>query len=69
MTTSKQTDFTQLDDSALISRRRAMRAALGRLPPFSDAHRRLTAWYDISTLEIDQRARQAWTGLTKKEDQ
>lgn len=53
-------DFTRLDDSALISRRSAMRAALGRLPPHSLSYRRLSAWYDLSTLEIDDRARKAW---------
>jgi hypothetical protein len=61
MTASEETDFTKLDDSALISRRSAMRAALEKLPAFSDAHRRLTAWYDLSTIEIDERARKAWT--------
>ena len=69
MTTSEEANFADLDDSALISRRQAMRAALEKLPPFSDAHRRLTAWYDISTLEIDQRARQAWTHPANQEDQ
>ena len=68
MTDNKPVDFTQLDDSALISRRRAMRTALERLPPFSDAYRRLTAWYDISTVEIDQRARQAWMRPAQQED-
>lgn len=53
-------DFARLDDSALISRRRAIRMALERLPPYSPAHQRLTAWYDLSTLEIDARARDAW---------
>jgi hypothetical protein len=62
MTASEETDFTNLDDSALISRRVAMRAALEKLPPFSKAHRRLTDCYDISTIEIDERARRAWTG-------
>ena len=31
-------DFTQLDDSALISRRAQMRAELDRLPPHSAGH-------------------------------
>jgi hypothetical protein len=64
MTANEESSFTNVDDSALISRRRAMRAALEKLPPFSEAHQRLSAWYDISTLEIDQRARQAWTQST-----
>jgi len=67
MTTSEGSNFSHLDDSALISRRRAMRAALEKLPPFSEAHRRLNVWYDISTIEIDQRARKAWTRTTDKE--
>jgi len=61
MTVSEGTDFSQLNDSALISRRKAMRAALEKLPPFSESHRRLSTWYDVSTIEIDQRARKAWT--------
>jgi hypothetical protein len=44
-----------------------MRAALEKLPPFSEAHRRLNVWYDISTIEIDQRARKAWIKTTNKE--
>jgi len=31
-------DFTQLDDSALLSRRAEMRAELERLPPASSDH-------------------------------
>jgi hypothetical protein len=61
MSAVKETDFAELDDSALISRRQAMRDALAKLPPYSDAHQRLAAWYDMSTIEIDHRAREAWT--------
>src|SRR3984957_4920343 len=55
-------DFAQLDDSALLSRRAEMRAELERLPPASPAHATLTALYDKSTEEIDERARKAWNG-------
>jgi hypothetical protein len=53
-------DFTALDDSALISRRREMRAELERLPPASPDHAAQNALYDRSTAEIDNRARRAW---------
>jgi hypothetical protein len=62
MTTSEQpADLTQLDDSALISMRAQMREELERLPPASPAHAALTARYDQSTQEIDDRARKAWS--------
>ncbi len=54
-------DFTQLDDSALISRRAQMRAELERLPPRSACHEALSRAYDASTEEVDDRARRAWT--------
>lgn len=54
-------DFTQLDDSALLTRRAEMRAELERLPPASPGHAALTALYDRSTEEINDRARQAWS--------
>jgi hypothetical protein len=54
-------DFTQLDDSALISRRALMRAELERLPPHSAGHDALSRAYDASTGEINARARAAWT--------
>jgi hypothetical protein len=57
-------DFTQLDDSALLSRRAEMRAELERLPPASPAHAALTALYDRSTEEIDDRARKAWSKVS-----
>ena len=53
-------DFTQLDDTALLRRRAEMRAELERLPPASLAHAALTALYDRSTLEVNDRARAAW---------
>jgi hypothetical protein len=54
-------DFTQLDDTALLIRRAEMRAELERLPPASPGHAALTALYDESTAEVNQRARRAWT--------
>jgi hypothetical protein len=54
-------DFTLLDDSALISRRAELRAELERLTPGSPARTELTALYERSTDEIDDRARQAWS--------
>jgi hypothetical protein len=54
-------DFTQLDDSALLSRRAEMRAELERLPPASPGYAALTALYDRSTAEVNHRARKAWS--------
>jgi hypothetical protein len=54
-------DFTLLDDSALISRRAELRVELERLTPGSPGHAELTALYERSTEEIDDRARQAWS--------
>jgi hypothetical protein len=57
-------DFTKLDDSALLSRRAEMRAELQRLPPASPGHAALTALYDKSTEEINDRARRAWSRVS-----
>ena len=54
-------EFALLDDSALLSRRAEMRAELERLPPASPGHAALSALYDKSTEEIDDRARKAWS--------
>jgi hypothetical protein len=54
-------DFTQLDDTALLSAREQMRAELQRLPPHSPGHVALTARYDASLDELVERARRAWT--------
>ncbi|HET9784158.1 MAG TPA: hypothetical protein VFP94_04260 [Terriglobales bacterium] len=54
------TDFAGLDDSALLAIRARMRAELERLPPHSPGHAELSARYDRSTQEVDDRARQAW---------
>ena len=53
-------DFAALDDSALLSWRADTRAELERLPPASLDHAALTALYDRSTAEIDERTRKAW---------
>jgi hypothetical protein len=58
---SDSDDFTTLDDSALLSRRAEMRAELERLPPGSPGHAALTALYDQSTQEVNDRARKAWS--------
>ncbi len=54
-------EFALLDDSALLSRRAEMRAELERLPPTSAGHVALAALYDLSTEEINDRAREAWS--------
>ena len=54
-------DFTQLDDTALLSRRAEMRDELERLPPTSSGYAALAALYDKSTTEINDRARKAWS--------
>ena len=54
-------DFTQLDDSALLSMRAEMRAELERLPEASPGHAALTERYDKSTEEVNARARRAWS--------
>ena len=55
------TDFTKLDDSALLSLRAQMRTELERLPPNSVAWAALVDTYDVSTQEVNERARRAWT--------
>jgi hypothetical protein len=58
---SDSDEFTLLDDSTLLSRRAEMRAELERLPPASPGHSVLTALYDKSTEEVNNRARKAWS--------
>jgi hypothetical protein len=58
-------DFRTLDDDALLSSRARMRAELERLPPESPIHTALTALYDQSTQEVDDRARRAWAQAGK----
>jgi hypothetical protein len=64
----EQLEFTRLDDSALLSRRAEMRAELERLPLASPDHAALTALYDLSTEEIDDRARKAWSRASLEQD-
>jgi Ig-like domain-containing protein len=45
-------DFTALDDSALLTWRAEARAELERLPPHSPGHAELAARYDWSTQEL-----------------
>lgn len=54
-------EFALLDDSALLSRRAEMRAELERLSPASLGRAALAALYDLSTEEINDRARKAWS--------
>jgi hypothetical protein len=58
---SEEPDFSQLDDSALISLREEMRGELERLPAHSVGHAELAARYDLTTAEINERARVAWS--------
>jgi hypothetical protein len=60
MSISEEPDFSQLDDSALISMREQMRGELERLPPRSRDHMELVARYELTTAEINDRARAAW---------
>jgi hypothetical protein len=60
MNTDQLPDFTELDDSALLSLRARMREELAELPPHSPELAALTCVYDASTEEITERARRAW---------
>ena len=53
-------DFAELDDSSLLNWRARARAQLERLAPHSPGYAELAARYDLSTQEIDDRARKAW---------
>jgi hypothetical protein len=64
MGTSDNPDLSQLDDSALISLRAQMRSTLERLPPTSADHAALSTRYDLTTAEMNDRARTAWSGST-----
>ena len=54
-------DFSEMDDSALLGKRAEMRAQLERLPLLSPDRDRLAFIYDASTVEVNERARAAWT--------
>jgi len=60
MNVSEDIGFGRLDDAALLSLRERMRAELGRLPPHSPGYVELSARYDRSTAEVNERARAAW---------
>lgn len=55
------TDFTAMDDTALLEERARMRERLAELPPDSPEHVTLSFVYDISTAEVTERARVAWS--------
>lgn len=57
-------EFTQLNDSALLSWRAETRVELERLPPGSPEHVTLTSLYDESTEEVTERARKAWAKVS-----
>jgi hypothetical protein len=54
-------NFAALDDAALLSWRAQARVELERLAPHSVGHAELDARYDLSTREVDDRARRAWS--------
>jgi hypothetical protein len=54
-------EFAPMDDSALLGWRAQTRAELERLPPGAPDHAALTALYDESTEEVNDRAREAWS--------
>ncbi len=61
MSISEEPDFSQLDDPALIRLREQMRGELERLPPRSPGHEELVVRYDLTTAELNERARAAWS--------
>jgi hypothetical protein len=65
---SDSDEFALLDDSALLSRRAEMRADLERLPPASADRAALAELYDLSTEEINERAREAWARASWEHD-
>ena len=64
MSISEEPDFSQLDDSGLISLREQMRGELERLPPRSPGRAELAVRYDLTTAEMNERARAAWSRTT-----
>ncbi|MGH3282541.1 MAG: hypothetical protein ACRDNW_25875 [Trebonia sp.] len=58
--TANNDNFTALDDAALLTWRAEARKELERLAPRSPGHAELAARYDLSTQEVDDRARHAW---------
>jgi hypothetical protein len=62
--TQLQTNFTKLDDPALIAERRRVREQFEGLPARSAERIELEALFDLMTSELDRRAAVAW-GETK----
>jgi hypothetical protein len=58
---SDSDDFARMNDSELLGWRAETRAELERLAPGSPGHAALTACYDVSTAEVNDRARRAWS--------
>jgi hypothetical protein len=54
-------DFARMNDSELLGWRAQTRAELEQLAPGSPGHAALTARYDVSTAEVNDRARRAWS--------
>jgi hypothetical protein len=54
-------DFAALNDSALLTWRAQARDELEGLPPASPSYAELAALYDMSTSELTERARRAWS--------
>jgi hypothetical protein len=54
-------EFARMDDSELLGWRAQTRDELEQLPPGSPDHAALTARYDVSTEEVNDRARAAWS--------
>jgi len=54
-------DFSIMDDSTLLTARAQLRQRLSELPPDSPQHVALSFLYDVSTAEITERARLAWS--------
>jgi hypothetical protein len=59
-------ELAALDDSALLAWRAKARAELERLPPHSPGRAELAARYDLSTREVDARARRAWSAAAQR---
>jgi hypothetical protein len=60
MSGESKTDFSAMDDTTLLTERARMRERLSELPPDSPEHVALSFVYDVSTVEVTERARVAW---------
>jgi hypothetical protein len=54
-------DVVAMDDPTLIAERGRIRAEIEGLPPRAPQRRQLEMLYDVSSQEIDHRARAAWS--------